>query len=72
MSDSFVGNEIRTGVLSWTDLFDVFSIALAGQFPNKKEGTSFLVIAVENLTIWPILKTTKTATAAKVITFVRE
>ena len=55
-----------------TDLLDTFSIDFAGPLPKSKEGTQYMLIAVEHLINWPIAVATQTATAAEVIRFVNE
>lgn len=53
-------------------LFDVFSIDFAGPFPVTAEKNCYLLVCVEHLTGWPIVKPTKRATAAVVVQFINE
>lgn len=53
-------------------IFDVFSFDFAGPFPKTKQGISFLLVAVEHLTGWPIAIPCERSNADTVIRFVEE
>lgn len=53
-----------------SSLFEVFSIDFAGPLPKSTSGNRFLLICVEHLTGWPIVKATATATAETVRGFI--
>lgn len=46
-----------------SSLFDVFSTYFAGPLPVTSQGSKYLLICVEHLTGWPIVKATSRATA---------
>lgn len=54
-------------------LFDVFSIDFAGPFPVPYVGgPKYLLVCVEHLTGWPVVRATKDATSKTVMDFVEK
>lgn len=50
-----------------TGLSDTFSIDFAGTFPVSPTGETYLIVAVEYLTGWPIARATKYDTSDEVL-----
>lgn len=55
-----------------TGLFDTNSVDFAGSLPVTKNGKVYILVAVEHLTGWPIVRAIKDATATTVISFFLE
>ena len=53
-----------------TNLFDTFSIDFAGPLPRTIRGNSYILVAVEHLSGWPVAIPTPDATSRTVINFV--
>lgn len=54
-----------------TSLFEVFSVAFAGLFPITKRRNRFLLVYVEHLTEWPIVKATGRVTMKLVVSVLK-
>ena len=54
-----------------TSLFDSFSIDFAGPFPASKDGSRFVLVAVEHLTGWPLARATSRSTSDVVLDFIK-
>ncbi|KAI9003771.1 hypothetical protein CLU79DRAFT_669470, partial [Phycomyces nitens] len=53
-------------------LFEQFSIDFVGPLPISSRGNSYVLVAIENFTSWPIALATEKADAANVTSFLYE